>query len=226
LFNRVLETGVSLVKWTKANMVFIPKGDTPYRGTLNTLRPITILETIQKTFLKVLYSRITNVITQNKILKGANTSVLPSTSTHYSLLPLNVFLTEIRRTGKPGHFFLEDKSAAFDSITFEHIYIALKRIGIPKKIPQVYHNILTNRECRVFTAYSLSDSFKPTKDVPQGGVESPLVWILCYDICLTRIKNEGKCFTSSVFPMQASPTINEPRKGNQLNKHPTIEFYG
>jgi hypothetical protein len=102
LFNRVLETGVVPVKWTKANMVFIPKGETQYGATLNTLRPITLLETIQKTFLKVLYSRITNVITQNKILKGANTSVLPGTSTHDSLLPLNFFLTETLRTGKPN----------------------------------------------------------------------------------------------------------------------------
>jgi hypothetical protein len=35
----------------------------------------------------------------------------------------------------------------------------------------------------------------------------PLIWIICYDICLTRLKQEDRCFNSTVFPMNASPTI-------------------
>jgi Reverse transcriptase (RNA-dependent DNA polymerase) len=49
----------------------------------------------------------------------------------------------------------------------------------------------------------------PTCGVPQGGVESPLIWIFCYDICLTRLKYEKKCFSSTVYPMLESPSFDE-----------------
>jgi Reverse transcriptase (RNA-dependent DNA polymerase) len=159
-------------------MIFIPKGDNPYTGILKNLRPITLLETIQKIFIKTIFHRITNVLRHKSILKGANTSVLPGTSTYDSLLPLAVFIEESHCTKREGHLFLEDKSAAFDSITYAHIEIALKRIGVDTKFIKTYMNMLRRRESRVITAYGLSQPFKYGRGVPQGGVESPLIWNL------------------------------------------------
>jgi Reverse transcriptase (RNA-dependent DNA polymerase) len=84
--------------------------------------------------------------------------------------------------------FLEDKSAAFDSIKYSHIEVALKRIGVDPKFIATYMQMLKNRESRAKTAYGLSNTFKYSKGVPQGGVGSPLIWNLAYDIGLARLK--------------------------------------
>jgi hypothetical protein len=77
LFYKILETPIAPPDRTKANMIFIPKRDTPYSPTMKSLRPIKLLETIQKVFLKVVYSRITKVFVKHRILKGTKTSVPP-----------------------------------------------------------------------------------------------------------------------------------------------------
>jgi hypothetical protein len=98
-------------------MIFIPKEDNPYTGIVKNLRPITLVKTIQKIFIKTIFHRITNILVSKSILKGANTSVLRGSLTYDSLLALAVFIKESNRTKCGGHLFLEDKSAAFDSIT-------------------------------------------------------------------------------------------------------------
>jgi Reverse transcriptase (RNA-dependent DNA polymerase) len=172
-------------------MIFIPKGDNPYTGIVKNLRPIKLLETIQKIFIKTIFHRITNVLIKKSILKGANTSVLPGTSTYDSLLPLAVFIKESHRTKREGHLFFDDESATFDLITYAHIEITLKRIGLDTKFVRTYMNMLGRRESRVITAYGLTQPFKYSRGVPQGGVKSPLIWNLAYDIGLARLKKEN-----------------------------------
>jgi hypothetical protein len=82
IFNAALRSGITPTDWNKLLMVFIPKSNNPYQAMLTGLRPITLLETIQKVFLKTIFSRITASITANSILKGADSSVLPGTSTY------------------------------------------------------------------------------------------------------------------------------------------------
>jgi Reverse transcriptase (RNA-dependent DNA polymerase) len=151
-------------------------------------------------FTKIYFARITNSLTKYLILTGANSSVLPGTSTFDSLLPLSVFLIETKRTKREGHIFLEDKSAAFDSISYSHIRHALKRIGTPLKVIDLYLKFATQRKLAAITSYGLTPNFTPDQGIPQGGVESPLIWFISYDICLTQIKNELYTFTSHIIP--------------------------
>jgi hypothetical protein len=62
-----------------------------------------------------------------------------------TLLPLSVFLKEVKRTNLEGHVFLEDKSAAFDSISFTHMEMSLKRIAIPQNVIKIYMTLIKNR---------------------------------------------------------------------------------
>jgi hypothetical protein len=151
------------------------------------------------------------------IPKGHNNSILPCTFTPVSLLPLNVFFTEAKRTGKQGHLFLEYKLAAFDSIFCKLIKLSLTRISVPKKIFELYSNVFTSRSPRVITVYGFTNQFTSTKDVLQGGVQSLFIWILCYNIWLIRLKKEDQCVKSDVFFMQALPTKNSlPEKTKMI----------
>jgi hypothetical protein len=93
----------------KSTMIFIPKGDSCYAGTIRGLRPITLPETVQRIFIKTIFMHITRVLVQKLIPKGSCTSVLPGTLTYDSLLLLAVFLEEFHRTNCNGHLFLEDR---------------------------------------------------------------------------------------------------------------------
>jgi Reverse transcriptase (RNA-dependent DNA polymerase) len=174
----VLRIEVTPTDWNKSLMIFIPKSNNPYQCTLTGLRLITLLETIQKVFLKTIFSRITTMITDNTILKGADFSVFPDTSTYDSILPLTVFLEETHCTKRPGYLFLEDKSAAFDSVTYNLIFRALSRIRTPTTVINLYTNMLHSRQTQVLTAYGPSTPFYPQKAVPQGGIELPLIWLI------------------------------------------------
>jgi hypothetical protein len=50
IFNNPIQLQKGPVKCCKSRMLFIPKGDLPYARTVKGLRPITLLETVQKIF--------------------------------------------------------------------------------------------------------------------------------------------------------------------------------
>jgi hypothetical protein len=65
-----------------------------------------------------IYSRqITDTIVKTKVPKDRNISVFPNTSTFDFLLLLSIIINKTKRAKKEAHIFLENKSAAFDSIS-------------------------------------------------------------------------------------------------------------
>jgi hypothetical protein len=77
-FNNLIQLQKVHVMRCKSIMNFIPKGDLPYAGTVKKLGPITLLETVQKIFIKTIFGRIMRV--RGKVnLKGAYTAILPGT---------------------------------------------------------------------------------------------------------------------------------------------------
>jgi hypothetical protein len=163
LFRSVLNKSQACLKWFNLLMIFIPKCDPGYNGSITKLRPITLLETIQKLFLKVLFSRITDKIVEHSILIRANTLDLTSTSTSNSLIDLSVLLKEVKRTGSPGHLILEDKSAAFDSFKYEHINLSLSHIeSCPKssRLTRISFLIVNLESLQPFAPQKSSDHLR------------------------------------------------------------------
>jgi hypothetical protein len=102
---------------------------------------------------------------------------------------------------------LEDKSAASDLIKYEHINLSLSCIGVLPEIIKTYTHLLSHPQSQVITAYGPSKKFRPLKEVPLERVESPLIWLICYDICLARLKKENSSFYSNIYPMLHFPTL-------------------
>jgi Reverse transcriptase (RNA-dependent DNA polymerase) len=103
--------------------------------------------------------------------------------------------------------FLKDKSAAFDSIKYEHINLSLSRIGVLPKIIQTYTYLVYHCQSQVLTAYGPSKKFRTLKGEPQGWVESPFIWLICYDICLTSLRKENSQLSSKIYPMLHCPLL-------------------
>jgi hypothetical protein len=90
----VLKQSQAPLKWSNPLFILIPKGDDGYYSFVTKLRPTILLKTIQKLFLKVLFTRITNKNNERSIQVGANTSVLLSASTYNSPIDLSGFQKE------------------------------------------------------------------------------------------------------------------------------------
>lgn len=192
LFDLILEihrTGIMPSCLNTSKVIYLPKSQDPFAGRIDKLRPICLLETIEKLFCKIFFDRINLVLSRNNLLSGAGTSVLKNTGTSSSLLGLATALTHAKLCNKETFLFLEDKSGAYDTVTASHVTLSLRRLGIPEGLISFYDNLMRNRTLRINTKFGMSNGFTPERGIPQGGCESPLIFIISYDVGLTVIQN-------------------------------------
>jgi hypothetical protein len=71
IFNNSIQLRKVPVQWCKLTMSIIPKGDPPYAGKVKRLAPITLLETVQKIFIKTIFPEIMRVFVEKSLFKGA-----------------------------------------------------------------------------------------------------------------------------------------------------------
>lgn len=190
LFKSVMQHSVFPQRWCECNLFMLPKNSEPFSGNINSRRPITLLNTMYKVLMRILIQRTSMIIADNQFLTGASTSVLPRTSVSSSVQALNLLLLDSAHHKRPLYLFLEDKSRAFDSISFPHIALSMRRLRIPEKFVSLYQMFLHTRTAKIISPYGLSNSFSFGQGVPQGGPESPLIFLLAYDIALTRLRQE------------------------------------
>ena len=84
--------------------------------------------------------------------------------------------------------------------------LALQRINLPQQFIDFYINgFLNKRTTRVITPYGLTSPISVLSGIPQGGVESPLLWLLFYDPLLCRLKCETAGVTVAT-PIHHNPS--------------------
>ena len=104
--------------------------------------------------------RLTRTIQEHSVLKGANASVLPGTSTNPVIACTNAAIASVNVTGKPLYILHEDKSKTFDTIPFASLERSLRRIALPEPAIRFYvDGILRNRTASVIPAYGPADPF-------------------------------------------------------------------
>src|SRR5205809_7631590 len=79
LMNKCLEIGDIPSGWREALFFPIPKPH-EFEAKLQNTRPITLLETARKCFVKVLTNRLANILMTHKVLQGGNFADLPGGS--------------------------------------------------------------------------------------------------------------------------------------------------
>ncbi|CAB4431027.1 unnamed protein product [Rhizophagus irregularis] len=99
IFNDILTTGELPKDWLKAHIYPIPKPK-PWQYDLNNTRPITLLETARKFFVKILTNRLSKIFTTNDILKGYQFAGLPKKSTFEPLRIVNEIINYTEQNKK------------------------------------------------------------------------------------------------------------------------------
>lgn len=193
LLSRVYTDRVYPEKWKTGNIYYIPKKSGAFSGKLLDARPITLLCVPSKIFNKVWNSRYVRWAMEKNAIQGANLSVLPGTSTDAPIAAFRNFLAECKLNGSEGYAYSDDKSKAFDTVPYEAIRRTLVRGGMPVDFVDFYvDQVLADRTVRIITGFGLTEEVRVGRGLPQGGVESPLLWTLLYDPLLCRLKEDER----------------------------------
>eukprot|EP00741_Cyanophora_paradoxa_P024224 tig00021758_g23395.t1 len=148
------------------------------------LRDLPDAEVALKLTTGLLNARLSRTIHQNGLLKGANYGFRPGCSTDDALHVFNAVLEDAKEFKKPLYILLQDIRRAYDSVSWESMELSMRRLNVPEGYIELHRNIFRRRRARAISGHGLSDEFELECGLPQGGVESPLHWLIFYDALL------------------------------------------
>ncbi|GBC06112.1 hypothetical protein RclHR1_06630001, partial [Rhizophagus clarus] len=194
IYNRILHEHKVLDDWKKGMIFPINKTTrSHWNNDINLTRPITLIETARKIFIKVLVKRLAKILSLNKVLQGSNYAALLNESTLEPLKIVQSIIEDANKENKEVWILLMDISKAFDSVSMIMLEKSLKRIKVPEPLIKIIMDINLNRTNKVIVNGEFTKEYEVEDGVDQGEVWSPLLWRIFYDALLTRlakIKNE------------------------------------
>ncbi|GBB90686.1 hypothetical protein RclHR1_17710008 [Rhizophagus clarus] len=175
--------------WQQAMVFPIPKPH-EWHCQLKNTHPITLLEVIRKSFVKLFYNRLSAILAAHNVLKGGNFAGLPGGTCRDSIITLESIIHDANHNNSPLWILSQDISKAFDSVNLTMLKFALERIRLPTSATTLILSLFMNHSNRVFTAYGKTPSYRVRIGIDQGEVISPLLWVIYIDPLLTVLKTE------------------------------------
>ncbi|GET64412.1 RNA-directed DNA polymerase from mobile element jockey-like [Rhizophagus irregularis DAOM 181602=DAOM 197198] len=175
--------------WRQAMVFPIPKPH-EWKCQLMNTRPITLLEVIRKSLVKLFYNRLASILASKEVLKGGNFAGLPGGSCRDPIVVLESIIHDAHVNKSPLWILSQDISKAFDSVDLKMLRFALERIKLPASATKFILSLFMKRSNRVFTAHGTTPSYRVCIGIDQGEVISPLLWVIYIDPLLTILKNE------------------------------------
>ena len=164
----------TLQEWKNANVILIPK-TFDWEGNLDLTRPITLIETARKGLSFILTNRISQTCKNHNILQGGNFSVLKGTSTTAPIHIINSILEDARENNKEIWCAFQDMRRAYDSVSWEMLHFALKRIKMNPFYISLCGKIHRQRQNQIFTEYGLTAPYLVLDGLDQGEVNAPIL---------------------------------------------------
>src|SRR5205823_7351935 len=176
--------------WREATVYPIPK---PYEweARLQNTRPITLLETARKCFVKIINNRLSTILSSNSVLQGNNFAGLPRGSCADPIQILNSIIHHSHITNSPLWVLSQDISKAFDSMDLNMLNLAMIWIKIPASCRKLILNLFTNRTNKILTCYGQTSSYKVQVGIDQGEIISPLLWVIYLDPLLLELDDSA-----------------------------------
>ena len=167
------------ISWREAKVVFIPKGGKTSHVKAKDYRPICLTSFLLKTLERILESSIREKLpktflqnTQHAYQKGKSVE----TALHAVTLPIE---SALEKKDYAICAFL-DIEGAFNNVTQEALVNSLERANVNPYIKRWINNMLQSRIIKAEWGTTKLER-TATRGTPQGGVISPLLWILTVD---------------------------------------------
>ena len=161
-----------LLKTSKVIPVF--KKDDP--SLISNYRPISLIPVFSKIFERVIYNRLYNYLTSNKLLYKKQFGFQKNCSTEHAILELVKQITHSFNTNKYMLGVFIDLSKAFDTVNHDILLTKLQHYGIKGKTLNWLKSYLYNRKQFVYDRSS--GLLKVTCGVPQGSILGPLLFLI------------------------------------------------
>src|SRR4051812_2885969 len=116
--------------WKIAHIYPIPK-PMEWHCDITKTRPITLLETARKAFVKIITNSLSSTIAKHKICKGNNFARLPGGSTEDPIKIMNMLIEDAIENKKDIWILLQDLSKAYDHVDLSILKLAMRRQKIP-----------------------------------------------------------------------------------------------
>ena len=176
ILNISLLTGQIPLAWKAAVVTPIPKNS----GTcdISGHRPISILPAPLKIMEKIIRKHLYEWLLHHKIIPLEQHGFLSGASTCTQLIDCTDHWTKSLNTGKNVDVVYFDLSKAFDTVCHEKLIQILESIGVGDNLLEWFKSYLSDRMMIVRYANSFSFPRNCPSGVPQGGILSPLLFLL------------------------------------------------
>ena len=178
-------------------------------------RPISLLNSEDKLFERLVFKYLFNHLRDNNLLSYLQSGFIPGDSSVNQLTFLyNTFCKAINSEKEVRAFFC-DISKAFDHVWHAGLIYKLRAAGVMGEILAWFKSFLSNRRQRVVLPDANSDLVFIRAGIPQGSILGPLLFLLYINAIVLNIKSNYRLFAddTSLFiivenPFEAANIIN------------------
>jgi hypothetical protein len=188
-------------EWKDATIYPIPKPH-EWNCYLSNTRPITLLDTTRKLMTKIMYKRLSSVLSEHNVLKGGNFAGLPGGNCDTPIALMNMLLRDSSANNKPLFILQQVISKAFDSIDTNMLRLSMQRLKIPDAFISLTLELFTNRSNTVITSFGPTANYKMHVGIDQGETISPLLWVIYIDPLLTKLNACNPLLTLLIRTLQ------------------------
>jgi Reverse transcriptase (RNA-dependent DNA polymerase) len=159
----------------------------PKKGDLsncNNWRGISLLSVPSKVLAKVILNRINAKLDES--IRKEQAGFRSGRSCIDQMNTLRIIVEQMNELNSPLHLAFVDYEKAFDRVSRESIWRALRVRGIPPKLIALIKAQYDGFECRVLHNGKLSEAFSTKSGVRQGCILSPILFLIVIDDILSR----------------------------------------
>ncbi|CAB4439613.1 unnamed protein product [Rhizophagus irregularis] len=131
-----------------------------WKCQLKNTHPITLLEVIRKSLVKLFYNRLSSILAKHDVLKGGNFARLPGGFCRDPIITLESIIHDAYINNNPLWILSQDILKAFDSVDLSMLHFAFERIRLPSPAIDFLISLFTKRTNRVFTAHGVTPSYR------------------------------------------------------------------
>ena len=164
------------------------------------LRPIKLLEVSKKCVMKIIKERLREVLEDSGILDEAQHGFRPGRGTQSAAVQVMAIYERAERNRQPITGIFLDIKKAYDSVERgAGKAMALRRLGVDEGTVEFFMHVDRGNINWVRTGWEAmreaegrgQPCFEARRGVAQGAAESPLLWIIFFDMILTQLRSEG-----------------------------------
>ena len=178
--------------WKTANVCAVFKKGDP--SVASNYRPISLLNTLEKVFERILYKHIFNFLRSNSFFTQYQSGFTQGDSAVNQLTYIYDTFCKALDNGLEVRVVFFDISKAFDKVWHKGLLYKLHSAGIRGNLLNWISNYLSNRKQKVVLPGTESHFANISAGVPQGSIVGPLMFLIYINDIVSNLRSRVNLF--------------------------------